>query len=115
MVQAVENLTKQAVRKIIVLPLYPQYGSTTTASVLDAFADSLKQHRRVVPFEFVHSYHNDPLYIEALANSITLEADELLLFSFHGIPKRYADRGDFYPTALPKTAELVAQKIKLKA
>ena len=75
MAQVVENLIKQAVEKIIVLPLYPQYSSTTTASVLDAFAESLKQHRRVVPFEFIHSYHNDPLYIEALANSITLEAD----------------------------------------
>ena len=115
MAQAVENLTKQAVEKIIVLPLYPQYSSTTTASVLDAFAESLKQHRRVVPFEFIHSYHNDPLYIEALANSITLEPDELLLFSFHGIPKRYADEGDFYPQHCQQTAELVAQKLNLKS
>ena len=115
MAQAVENLTKQAVEKIIVLPLYPQYSSTTTASVLDAFAKSLKQHRRVVPFEFIHSYHNDPLYIEALANSITLEPDELLLFSFHGIPKRYADEGDFYPQHCQQTAKLVAQKLNLKS
>lgn len=111
--QAVENLTQQVVEKIIVLPLYPQYSSTTTASVLDAFAESLKQHRRIVPFDFVHSYHNDPLYIEALANSIQLEQDELLLFSFHGIPKRYANEGDFYPQHCQQTAELVAEKLNL--
>lgn len=111
--QAVENLTQQEVDKIIVLPLYPQYSSTTTASVLDAFADCLKQHRRIVPFEFIHSYHDDPLYIEALANTIQLEQDELLLFSFHGIPQRYADEGDFYPKHCQQTAELVAEKLGL--
>ncbi|MFK5041999.1 ferrochelatase, partial [Glaesserella parasuis] len=78
---AVERLIKHGVEKIIVLPLYPQYSSTTTASVFDAFARALTQHKKVVPFEFIHNYHNEPLYIKALANTVQLEKDELLLFS----------------------------------
>lgn len=110
---AVERLTEQAVEKMIVLPLYPQYSSTTTASVLDAFAQALKSQRRIVPFEFIHSYHNDPFYIQALANSIELESDEVLLFSFHGIPKRYETEGDFYATHCQETAEAVAKLLNL--
>ncbi|QLB18258.1 ferrochelatase [Mannheimia granulomatis] len=110
---ATDNLIKQGVERIIVLPLYPQYSSTTTASVFDAFANGLKAQRKIVPFEFIHSYHNDPLYIEALANSIQIEEDELLLFSFHGIPKRYEAEGDFYSKHCYETAELVTEKLGL--
>lgn len=113
MESATDSLIKQNVDKIIVLPLYPQYSSTTTASVFDAFANGLKSQRNIVPFEFIHSYHNDPLYIQAVANSITLAPDELLLFSFHGIPKRYTDEGDFYPAHCYETAELVTEKLGL--
>lgn len=110
---AVASLIEQNVGKIIVLPLYPQYSSTTTASVFDAFARGLTQHKKLVPFEFIHSYHNDPNYIQALANSISLEENELLLFSFHGIPQRYEQEGDFYPTHCTETAQLVAQQLGL--
>lgn len=115
MESALEKLTQQQVDKIIVLPLYPQYSSTTTASVFDAFADALKKQRRIVPFEFIHSYHDDPLYIQALANTIQLAEDELLLFSFHGIPKRYETEGDFYADHCRETAELVAKQLGLSA
>lgn len=110
---AVANLLAQNVEKIIVLPLYPQYSSSTTASVFDAFARALTQHKKIVPFEFIHSYHNHPLYIQALANSIELADDELLLFSFHGIPQRYETEGDFYPTHCKETAQLVVEKLGL--
>ncbi|MDG6264277.1 ferrochelatase [Glaesserella parasuis] len=110
---AVDNLIKQGVEKIIVLPLYPQYSSTTTASVFDAFARGLALQKRVVPFEFIHNYHNDPLYIKALANTVQLEKDELLLFSFHGIPARYETEGDFYADQCRETARLVAQELGL--
>lgn len=110
---ATDRLIKAGVSKIIVLPLYPQYSSTTTASVLDAFARGLTQQRNIVPFEFIHSYHNDPLYIQALANTIELAEDEKLLFSFHGIPKRYQTEGDFYPEHCQQTAQLVADKLSL--
>ncbi|WP_150539408.1 ferrochelatase [Actinobacillus vicugnae] len=112
---ATNRLIQAGVSKIIVLPLYPQYSSTTTASVLDAFARGLTQQRKIVPFEFIHSYHNEPLYIQALANTIQLAADEKLLFSFHGIPKRYQDEGDFYPEHCQQTAQLVAENLSLSA
>lgn len=82
--------------------------------MFDAFANGLRAQRKIVPFEFIHSYHNDPLYIQALANSITLAPDELLLFSFHGIPKRYEDEGDFYSQHCYETAELVTTQLGLK-
>ncbi|WGE76736.1 ferrochelatase [Actinobacillus equuli subsp. haemolyticus] len=110
---ATDRLIKAGVSKIIILPLYPQYSSTTTASVLDAFARGLTQQRKIVPFEFIHSYHNHPLYIQALANTIQLAEDEKLLFSFHGIPKRYQTEGDFYPEHCQQTAQLVANKLSL--
>ncbi|MDE3959813.1 ferrochelatase [Glaesserella parasuis] len=110
---AVERLIKHGVEKIIVLPLYPQYSSTTTASVFDAFARGLAKHKKVVPFEFIHNYHNEPLYIKALANTVQLEKDELLLFSFHGIPARYETEGDFYAEYCRKTAHLVAEQLDL--
>ena len=110
---AVDRLIKHDVEKIIVLPLYPQYSSTTTASVFDAFARGLAQQKRVVPFEFIHNYHNDPLYIKALANTVQLEKDEVLLFSFHGIPARYEKEGDFYAQHCHKTAHLVAEQLDL--
>lgn len=110
---AVDNLIKAKVEKIIVLPLYPQYSSSTTASVFDAFAKALTKHKRMVPFEFIHSYHNDPNYIQALANTVNLANDERLLFSFHGIPKRYETEGDFYADHCRETAQLVAEKLNL--
>lgn len=110
---AVSRLFAQDVEKIIVLPLYPQYSSSTTASVFDAFARGLAQHKKMVPFEFIHSYHDHPLYIKALANSVTLDADEKLLFSFHGIPARYETEGDFYPDHCKETARLVAEILGL--
>ncbi|MCK3654819.1 ferrochelatase [Pasteurellaceae bacterium Macca] len=110
---AVTRLLEKNVSKIIVLPLYPQYSSTTTASVFDAFARSLTQHKKMVPFEFIHHYYNDPLYIKALANSIQLEKDEQLFFSFHGIPKRYEQEGDYYAQHCHQTARLVAERLEL--
>lgn len=113
---AIDNLIEQKVDKIIVLPLYPQYSSTTTAPVFDVFAQALKRHRHIVPFEFIHSYHLDENYIEALVKSIKvrLKNDEFLLFSFHGIPKRYEQEGDFYRLQCEQTAQAVMQKLGLK-
>lgn len=113
MQSALNRLLSENVTKIIVLPLYPQYSSTTTASVFDAFAEALKQTRHLVPFEFIHSYHDNPRYIQALAQSVSLAPDELLLFSFHGIPLRYEQEGDFYAQHCRETAQLVAQQLNL--
>ena len=113
---ALQRLTEKQVDKIILLPLYPQYSSTTTAPVLDAFADALKKQRNIPPFEFVHSYHLDEHYINALVNSIKVRftSDEFLLFSFHGIPLRYEQEGDYYREHCKQTALAVADRLGLQ-
>lgn len=112
-VEAVENLIKEKVDKIIVLPLFPQYSSSTTAAVFDVFVESLKKYRRVIPFDFVYDYHKDPYYIQALAKTVNLQEHQFLLFSFHGIPLRYMREGDVYSKQCYTTAELVAKKLGL--
>lgn len=115
MTSAVENLIKLQVDKIIVLPLYPQYSSTTTAALFDAFAAALKAQRHIPPFAFIHSYPTDENYIAALAQSIKvrLKSDEFLLFSYHGIPLRYEDEGDYYREHCRQTTLAVVDKLGL--
>lgn len=88
MQSAVKNLLKNDVERMIVLPLYPQYSSTTTGALIDAFNRAIAQERDIMPFEFIHSYHLDKNYINALVDSIKvrLKSDEFLLFlimAFH--------------------------------
>ncbi|MEX4167296.1 ferrochelatase [Haemophilus influenzae] len=111
----VKNLLKNQVERIIVLPLYPQYSSSTTGAVFDAFANALKEERGLVPFDFIHSYHIDENYINALANSIKvrLKSDEFLLFSYHGIPLRYEKMGDYYREHCKQTTIAVVNKLGL--
>ncbi|WP_118856080.1 ferrochelatase [Haemophilus haemolyticus] len=111
----VKNLLKNQVERIIVLPLYPQYSSSTTGAVFDAFANALKEERGLVPFDFIHSYHVDENYINALADSIKvrLKPDEFLLFSYHGIPLRYEKMGDYYREHCKQTTMAVVNKLGL--
>lgn len=113
--RAVKNLLKNQVERIIVLPLYPQYSSSTTGAVFDAFANALKEERGLVPFDFIHSYHVDENYINALANTIKvrLKPDEFLLFSYHGIPLRYEKMGDYYREHCKQTTIAVVNKLGL--
>ena len=115
MQSAVKNLLKNQVERIIVLPLYPQYSSSTTGAVFDAFANALKEERGLVPFDFIHSYHVDENYINALADSIKarLKPDEFLLFSYHGIPLRYEKMGDYYREHCKQTTIAVVNKLGL--
>ena len=115
MQSAVKNLLKNQVERIIVLPLYPQYSSSTTGAVFDAFANALKEERGLVPFDFIHSYHIDENYINALADSIKvrLKPDEFLLFSYHGIPLRYEKMGDYYREHCKQTTITVVNKLGL--
>lgn len=115
MQSAVKNLLKNQVERIIVLPLYPQYSSSTTGAVFDAFANALKEERGLLPFDFIHSYHIDENYINALAVSIKvrLKSDEFLLFSYHGIPLRYEKMGDYYREHCKQTTIAVVNKLGL--
>ncbi len=113
-----QKLRAAGARRILILPLYPQYSATTTASTLDAVSDELKSWRWVPELRFVQHYHDHPAYIQALARSIERkwQADgrpEKLLMSFHGLPKRYFEAGDPYYCECHKTARLLAEKLEL--
>jgi ferrochelatase len=116
---ALAELDAAGVKKIIVLPLYPQYSATTTASAFDLVANTFKKWRNLPDLQLIQSYSHHPSYIQAIATSIqnawqTQNEREHLLFSFHGIPKRYANRGDPYPALCHDTANAIANILELK-
>ncbi|MBB1125303.1 ferrochelatase [Thiospirillum jenense] len=115
---ALEQLRDAHVRRLLVLPLYPQYSATTTASSFDAVTDELSTWRWLPELRFVNQYHDEPGYIDALATSIraawaTHGQPDRLLFSFHGTPQRYFTAGDPYHCHCHKTARLVATQLAL--
>ncbi len=118
LLEGVRKLQQQGVEQIVVLPLYPQYSATTTAAVFDGLAKALRQLPVVPELHFIRDYHDHPLYIQALAKSVRASwqqhgQGDLLLGSYHGIPKRYAQNGDIYPEHCLKTTELLAQALGL--
>lgn len=112
------RLKAQGVDEVLILPLYPQYSSTTTAPIFDAWARVMATEHRIPTTLFLDDYHDHPLYIAALSQSIRDHWQEhgqgYLLFSFHGIPVRYAERGDPYPQQCRTTARLVAEQLALE-
>jgi ferrochelatase len=115
---ALRELKAKGARRFLVLPLYPQYSGTTSASVFDAVTRELQTWRWVPEVRFIMSYADEPEYIEAIAASIrerwNREGQAHLLFSFHGIPKRYLLAGDPYHCQCHKTARLVTQALGLE-
>ena len=113
-----DELHAAGARRIVVLPLYPQYSGTTTGSVFDAVTRALSRRRWVPEFRFINHYHDDPGYIRALADSIRVHWAEngrggKLLFSFHGVPRQTLLDGDPYHCQCQKTARLVARELEL--
>ncbi|ENM5904367.1 ferrochelatase [Vibrio mimicus] len=120
LLDGVRKLQQQGVEQIVVLPLYPQYSATTTAAVFDGLAKALKQIPVVPELHFIRDYHDHPLYIEALAESVRASwqkygQGDMLLCSYHGIPKRYAQNGDIYPEHCQRTTQLLAEALGLPA
>ncbi|WP_295985345.1 ferrochelatase [uncultured Variovorax sp.] len=113
-----DALQAEGVGRVLVLQAYPQYSGTTTASVIDAVNAWSGKQRRVPEFRFVNDYHDDPAYIEALAQSIekhwqTEGRGQVLLMSFHGIPARNIALGDPYQAQCLETARLLAARLGL--
>lgn len=103
---------------LIILPLFPQYSSSTTAAVFDGIAKQLRHCPDIPELYFVRHYHDHDAYIEALARSVEHHwkqhpRGEKLLFSFHGIPESYQQKGDPYPGECITTARLVAARLCL--
>ena len=117
--KAGRNLAQAGVSKILVLPLYPQYSSTTTAAVFDGLASALKPCPDIPELIFVRDYWQRPDYIQALKASV-LEywqqhgRPDKLLMSFHGIPQRYENQGDPYPSNCRGTATALARALNLE-
>jgi len=115
---AIDRLLEKGARRLLVLPLYPQYSGTTTASVIDAVARKLNRLRWVPEIRFINQYHDEHGYITSLAASIREFWQEngrgtKLMFSFHGVPRSTLLNGDPYHCQCQKTARLVAGALEL--
>lgn len=115
----IDSMLAQGVRKLVVVPLYPQYCASTTASTFDAVAADFTQRRWMPELRFVTHYHDNADYIEALAKSVRAHWQvngkaDLLVMSYHGIPKRYLTMGDPYHCECHKTSRLLAKTLGLE-
>ena len=117
--QQIADMKAQGVEKVLVLPAYPQYSGTTTASVLDAVYSWASRTRWVPEFRFINSYHDDPGYIQALKTRVerywaTHGQPDKLVMSFHGVPERTLHLGDPYHCQCLKTGRLLAEALGLQ-
>jgi len=124
MPKVVNQMLEQGVEQLIVLPLYPQYSASTTASTFDKLAQILMAKRWQPALDMLGSYHDHPVYIKAIAASIAqfweqqpvpdpATTKHVLLFSYHGIPKRYLFNGDPYHCQCLKTSRLISEALEL--
>jgi ferrochelatase len=115
----IEALAKAGCERILLFPLYPQYAAATTATVCDAAFAALAMLRDQPTLRIAPPYYDEPVYIEALASTIEAELAKLtfrpdvILASFHGIPKSYVEDGDPYPTHCDATARLLRARLRL--
>ncbi|OEF24007.1 ferrochelatase [Vibrio rumoiensis] len=113
-----EALKAQGCNDITVLPLYPQYSSTTTAAVSDALNRVLQKSLVIPSYRLIREYYHHPLFIKALASKVKQHWQEhgqgdYLLCSYHGIPKRLVDQGDVYSIHCEQTTKLLQQELGL--
>lgn len=105
--------------RILILPMYPQYSGTTTASVYDGLAAWSVRQRRIPSISVISDFHQHPAYIAALAAQVQAHWQQYgraqkLVLSFHGVPQRTVDLGDPYAAHCQKTAELLAAALQLQ-
>ncbi len=117
---AIDKLRAAHCEKILVLPLFPQYSASATASTFDAVAAHLRRMRRLPALRFLESFHADPGYIKALAQNVNdywqkNGRPEKLVLSFHGLPRRTLERGDPYHCFCQVTARMLARELGLEA
>jgi ferrochelatase len=111
------QMVKDGVTRLVVLPLFPQYSATTTASVTDSLFKTLLQERRVPSLRFIHSYATHPAYLDAVEASIRDDLGKLtwqpehFVVSFHGLPQSYAKKGDPYPAEVVRTTREVVRRL----
>ena len=121
--EVLDRLQAEACERVLVLPLYPQYSATTTASSIDAVSAWSAKQRNPPEFRFVKQYHDDLGYIDALASTIVAarasdgsaaDSASMLVMSFHGIPQRSVRLGDPYRAQCLATAQRLAERLGLR-
>ena len=114
--QKLKSLKEEGCENIIILPLYPQYAAATTATVCDEVYRCLMSMRWQPSLQIIPHYESDPKYIEALIKTIRKKIEEinwkpdLIVSSYHGIPKSYFDKGDPYHCYCHKTTRLIKEQ-----
>ena len=112
----IKKLQKEGCENIVIFPLYPQYASPTTATVCDEVYKTLMKMRWQPSLQIIPHYESEPLYIAALVNSLNKKISEiswkpdLIIASYHGIPKKYFEKGDPYHCYCQKTTRLLSEK-----
>ena len=112
----INKLHQLGCENLVILPLYPQYAAATTATVCDEVYRTLMNMRWQPSLKIIPHYESDPLYIEAIVNSLNKKIakidwkPDLIVASYHGIPKKYFDKGDPYHCYCHKTSRLISEK-----
>lgn len=116
--QALRTLREQNITRLIVLPLYPQYSGSTTGAVFDRVTRELQTWRALPELHFITHYYDQADYIRALTTSVIehwrRQERNHLVFSFHGVPQKYIDKGDPYYAQCQSTAQQTAEQLQLK-
>jgi ferrochelatase len=115
--QVIQELAERDIERLLVVPMYPQYSATTTASVYDAVGLAMSKLRNVPELRYIKHWHDDPAYIDALAANVrrSFERDgqpDILVVSFHGVPRLTLTLGDPYHCECLKTARLLAERLR---
>lgn len=115
----IQKFKAQNCRRILVVPMYPQYAASSTATVFDLVFRALGKMRSMSAIRTIRNFHDNPGYIKALAGNINdywmkHGRPEKLVMSFHGVPQYTLDKGDFYHCECHKTGRLLAQELGLK-
>lgn len=115
-----DALKAEGCTRVLVVPLYPQYSGSTTASVIDAVGEWARTVRHIPELQFINRFHDDPGYIRALARQVSNHwqshgRPNKLVMSFHGVPERVIKLGDPYQRECLETARLLAERLALKS
>ena len=116
----INNLKEKGCENLVILPLYPQYAAATTATVCDEVYRTLSNMRWQPSLQIIPHYESEPLYIQAISKSIRNKITQinwkpdLIMASYHGIPKKYFEKGDPYHCYCHKTTRLITENINLE-
>ena len=116
----INNLKEKGCENLVILPLYPQYAAATTATVCDEVYRTLSDMRWQPSLQIIPHYESEPLYIQAITKSIRNKITQinwkpdLIMASYHGIPKKYFEKGDPYHCYCHKTTRLITENINLE-